>query len=77
MIKNNLDVAKAAAEAYHQLTITGEIDVNGAKARAALLSVIQKSYMIDAIKYKLGLEMLPSEEASPNKGNGYVKRIQV
>jgi hypothetical protein len=47
MVNNNIDVRKAASELYHRLVETKEITNNDAKAAVGVLSVIQKSFMID------------------------------
>lgn len=74
MINNNVDVRKAASELYERLIVTGELDVKQAKAAASLLSVIQKSFMIDLMKSKMCIDFLESEEKTDTRG-GFIKKI--
>lgn len=75
MVKNNKDVRKAASELYHRLFETKEITVQEAKTGAALLSVIQKSFMIDILKEKNQIPELDSEETGPVTEKPYLKQI--
>jgi hypothetical protein len=74
MVNNNIDVRKAASELYHRLVETKEITNNDAKAAVGVLSVIQKSFMIDIMKQRSNIELLDSEE-SKEKGKMFVKKI--
>lgn len=73
MIKNNRDVARNAAEIFERIQV-GDIDKNHAKNALKALEVIQKSYMIDLIKEKQGIETLPSEDQKSD-GKGMIKKI--
>lgn len=73
MIKNNRDVARNAAEIFERLSM-GDIDKNTAKNQLKALEVIQRSYMVDLIKDKQGIVILPSEDES-NGGKGMVRKL--
>jgi hypothetical protein len=76
MIKDNKGIFTAASELYHRLVETKEIDAREAKAGASLLSVMQKSLMIDYFKHKEDIGELSIEQ--PKKiepsNSSFVKR---
>lgn len=75
MVKSNSDVRKAASELYHRLFETKEITVQEAKTGAQILSVIQKSFMIDILKERTQIHELPSEDLGEITKKPYIKRI--
>jgi hypothetical protein len=75
MIKNNQELTHKAAEALHRFE-TGEIDVKTAKAISSLISNVQKGYLIDMMKQKQGIDLLPSEEEKGKEGKMFIKKIK-
>lgn len=73
MIKNNRQVAQNAAEIFEQIRLK-QVDKQDANALLKALEVMQKSYLIDLMKDKQGIIMLPSEDES-KEGRGMVRKI--
>lgn len=74
MLKTNKDIFRASAELYHRLIETKEIDIKEAKAGAALLSVCQKSLMIEIMEINMGKTL--QIEAEKEEGKMFVKRVK-
>lgn len=62
MIRNNVEAARKAAEITQRLE-NGEIDKETAKVLLKGVETYQKACMIDLMKYKSGIEQLPSEDS--------------
>lgn len=75
MVKNNIELTRKAAEVLERFE-KGEIDVKTAKAMSSLISNVQKGYVIDMMKQKQEINLLPSEEDKTlhERGN-FVKKI--
>ncbi len=74
MVKNNVELTQKAAEVLHRFE-QGEIDVKTAKAMSSLISNVQKGYVIDMMKQKQEIELLPSETEKSKEGERFVKRV--
>lgn len=62
MIKTNKDIFEAGSELYHRLIETKEITEQHAIAGAKILTVLQRSILLDILKTRMEVGVLPIEE---------------
>ena len=75
MVKNNVELTQFAAQVLQRFD-RGEIDVKTAKAYSSLISNVQKGYVIDMMKQKQEVELLPSEEKPGlHERSPFVKKV--